>query len=300
MNATFDVLVEKDLEYVDAAGQRLCLDFYRPDTGGPVPVVVYLHGGGFAVGDKSDHSSERLIPVATRGIAVASVNYRLGADGEYPKPIHDVKAAIRWLRANSSKLGLNGDRIGIWGASAGGYLAAKTALTAGDAGLEGTLGEHLDQSSAVQAVVEWFATADFDSEFRRSDLETVLLPPSVMAGFLGEDKVRSDSPERRRLLNDVDLLTNIPENAPPFLICHGDRDNIVSPRHSQAFQEALSKAGVPSTLMMLGHAGHEGAEFDAPANLALTAAFLLTHLSASEPEAAALSGRVGQVGSGHA
>jgi acetyl esterase/lipase len=162
------VVVEKDVVYARAGGQTLALDIYRPDADASPAVALYLHGGGWAVGDKADRSAERLEALARNGIAVASANYRLTSAATYPAQIHDVKAAVRWLRANGSERGLAVDRLAVWGASAGAYLASMVGLSAGDPYLEGTLGDHIAESSAIQAVVSWFGPSDLAQTSRRT------------------------------------------------------------------------------------------------------------------------------------
>jgi acetyl esterase/lipase len=155
-------LTQADLVYARVGGTSLRLDLYPPaGTTSGLPTLLYLHGGGWAVGDKSDAAVERLMPIVASGFAVASVNYRLVPSVSYPAPVHDVKAAVRWLRANAVKYGLDPDRIAIGGFSAGGHLASLAALTAGDVQLEGDVGDHLGVSSAVSAVVTYCLSSDF-------------------------------------------------------------------------------------------------------------------------------------------
>jgi len=150
--------------YARVGGTSLRLDLYTPSQApSGLPTLLYLHGGAWAVSDKSDAVAERLMPIVANGFAVASVNYRLIPSVRFPAPVHDVKAAVRWLRANATEYGLDPDRIAIGGVSAGGHLASLTALTAGDAQLEGNVGDHLGVSSAVSAVVAYCPAATFSS-----------------------------------------------------------------------------------------------------------------------------------------
>jgi acetyl esterase/lipase len=155
-------VIQADLVYARVGGTSLRLDLYTPsEAPSGLPTLLYLHGGGWAVGDKSDAVAERLMPIVANGFAVASMNYRLIPSVRFPAPVHDVKAAVRWLRANAAEYGLDPDRIAIGGVSAGGHLASLTALTAGDAQLERDLGDHLGVSSAVSAVVAYYPSSDF-------------------------------------------------------------------------------------------------------------------------------------------
>jgi acetyl esterase/lipase len=194
----------------------------------------------------------------------------------FPAQIHDVKAAVRWLRGNGGAYGLRTDRIGVWGASAGGYLATMVALTAGNAEFEGDVGGDLEQSSAVQAAVIWFAPSDLASSGRRSPLEKQILFPSFEAAVLGLDDVTGHSVST----SPANALTRVSASAPPFLIAHGDSDRMVPPTESAALHDALGRAGATSSLVSLAGAGHEDPAFDRPELQAMTAAWLRSILLA--------------------
>ncbi|MFC0110164.1 alpha/beta hydrolase fold domain-containing protein [Kibdelosporangium aridum] len=228
------------------------------------PVVIYVHGGGWSYGDKGTDGPTRLVPLAAYGVTVVSVDYTLAPQAVYPQQVHELKGAVRWLRANGSRLGLNVDRLGIWGASAGAYLGSLVALSSGDSALEGTVGGNLDQSSAVQAVVHWFGQVDLAASAARTELEARLLPFHFEADFVGDDGS----------LDGLSLLSRASASAPPFLIAHGDRDRIVPLTESLALHYALNRAGARSRFELLGSAGHEDPEFNSPATLATTAAWL--------------------------
>lgn len=268
-----EVQVDMDVVFATHHGSELALDIYRPPQD-DAPVTVYVHGGGWRSGDKADDSARRLAPLSGYGVTVASVNYRLVPRGTFPDQLYDVKAAVRWLRANGPRLGLRTDRIGIWGASAGAYLGSLLALTAGVDSFEGTVGGNLEQSSAVQAVVHWFGQADLLASGSRTEAEAHLLPFAFEAGLLGVADI-ADASDRAR---ELSLLSWISADAPPFLIAHGDQDHIVAPSEGQALHDALVRAGADSRFELLGGTGHEGAKFDHPATLAMTAAWLRTIL----------------------
>jgi acetyl esterase/lipase len=261
--------------YATVDGDELCLDLHIPATP-DAALVVYAHGGGFQLGDKADAEHERLLALARYGVAVASINYRHSPKALFPTQIHDMKAAVRWLRGNGGAYGLRTDRIGVWGASAGGYLASMVALTAGDAELEGVVGGDLEQSSAAQAAVIWFAPSDLASSGRRSPLEKQVLFPSFEAAVLGLDHVTGPT----ELTSRASALARVSPDAPPFLIAHGDSDRIVPPSESAALHDTLGRAGATSTLMSLAGAGHEDPAFDRPECHAMTAAWLRSILLA--------------------
>jgi acetyl esterase/lipase len=271
------VVLRSDLQYASVDGLPLLLDLYRPDTATPPPVVIYVHGGGWAVGDKADeYAKQRGLDLASHGIAVASINYRLIDQSRYPAQVHDVNAAVRFMRGTATKLEIAAEKIGIWGASAGAHLAALCALTTGDAEMEGALGDHLGKSSAIDCAVSWFGVNNLLLAGSKSALERQLIPTGPEAGLLGVADV-SEAPEVAR---SASPLYRVGADAPPFLIAHGDRDRMVPLAQSTALHDALITAGVASSLVVIGGAGHEDAAFDVPANIAMTAAFLSAHLRA--------------------
>lgn len=269
------VHVTSDVEYAIVDGVALTLDLYRPESiNEAVPVVLYLHGGGWQVGDKTDGAEDRLRSLASHGIAVASANYRFVSSAIHPAQIHDTKAALRWLRAKGAEYGLATNKVGVWGASAGAYLASLAALTPNNDEFEGTVGAHLDQSSVADVAVHWFGQSDLVSNARRTWLEKEVLNAPFEGPLLGVD----DASEAMELARRASPLTWVGAEAPPFLIAHGDRDRITPSSESVALHDALVRAGAQSTLLLLGGAGHEGPEFDRPDHIALTAGFLTTHL----------------------
>jgi acetyl esterase/lipase len=265
--------VDRDLVFAAHDGIELALDIYRAPQD-DAPVTVYLHGGGWRRGDKADDGPRRLAPLSACGVTVVSVNYRLAPGATFPSQLHDVKAAVRWLRANGPRLGLPTQRLGIWGASAGAYLGSLLALTAGVDRFEGTAGGNLDQSSAVQAVVHWFGQSDLVASASRTEVEARLLPFAFEASLLGVTDVAAAADKA----SELSLLSWVSPSAPPFLIAHGDRDHVILPSEGEALHHALVRAGADSRFELLGGTGHEGAGFDRPASLTMTAAWLRTVL----------------------
>jgi acetyl esterase/lipase len=264
---------DRDIVFATPDGVELALDIYRAPQD-DAPVTVYVHGGGWRSGDKAVDGPRRLAPLSARGVTVVSVDYRLAPGATFPSQLHDVKAAVRWLRANGARLGLPTERLGIWGASAGAYLGSLLALTAGVERFEGTIGENLDQSSVVQAVVHWFGQSDLVASASRTEVEARLLPFAFEAGLLGV----ADVGDVAGMVSELSLLSWVSPSAPPFLIAHGDRDHVILPSEGQALHHALVRAGADSRFELLGGTGHEGAEFDSPASLTMTAAWLRTML----------------------
>jgi acetyl esterase/lipase len=271
-----EVVIQADLEYAKVGGMSLRLDLYTPSGAPPgLATLLYLHGGAWAVGDKSDGAAERLMRIAANGFAVASANFRLVPSVTYPAPVHDVKAAVRWLRANAAAYGLDSDRIAIGGASSGGHLASLTALTVGDALLEGDVGDHVGVSSAVSAVVAYFPITDLLLSGGRNALETQILPPPWTTALLGLDRIDDD----RELARSASPRHRVHGNAPPHLILHGDRDAAVNHEQSRVLHEALSAVGAQSTYVLIAGAGHDGPEFSAWGITATVTSFLAEKLA---------------------
>jgi len=257
----------EDCHYVENGHSRNRLDLYLPESppgqaGHSLPVILWIHGGGWIVGDKAGGPA---IAFAARGFAVAAMNYRYSRHATFPAQLHDCKAAVRWLRANASVHGLDSQRIGVWGASAGGHLAAMLGLTAGTESLEGALGS-AEQSSSVQAVVDWFGPTDF----------LTLGPGETRTQFLGGDALAN--PEKARAASPLQYVTN---RACPFLIVHGDHDPLVPYAQSQALADALQQTGVETTFITIAGGRHGGSRFSRPDELARIEAFFSKHLKAA-------------------
>jgi acetyl esterase/lipase len=259
----------RNLEYVAAGHERQTLDLYLPEKAdSPLPVIVWVHGGGWRRGSKDRCPA---LPLSAKGYAVASINYRLSQHAAFPAQIEDCKAAIRWLRANAKKHNLDADHIGVWGASAGGHLVALLGTTCGMKELEGKLGNG-ECSSKVQCVVDWFGPTDFRRLAERDSSSS-----SLVAQLLGgpptenKDKAVLASP-----------IVHVTKSCPPFLIMHGDKDPLVQLSQSEVLAEALKKADVEVTLIKLEGAGHGGAEFGTAENRQRIEEFFAKHLKAKK------------------
>jgi acetyl esterase/lipase len=226
----------QDLTYTRIGHHSLKLDLFVPrDATKPVPLVVYIHGGGWSGLDKTEGFANALIH---RGFALARVDYRLSGEAIWPAQIYDCKAAVRWLRAHASDYGYGSDKIGAMGDSAGGHLVAMLGLTNDNPEFEGDEGTP-KASSSVQAVADYFGP---------SDLTTLSVDvaggavPRLLGGLPANmiDKARSASP-----------LYNTTSKAPPFVIVHGELDQIVPIQQSTNLNNALIKAGVKSQMYVM-------------------------------------------------
>ncbi len=265
--------VYRDLAYVPDSHERQTLDLYVPAGGTKLPLIINIHGGAFRMGNK-----EMGVPFEylSNGYAIASINYRLSQHAIFPAQIEDCKAAVRWLRANSAKYGLDPTRFAAWGNSAGGHLAAMLGTTGGVAEFE--VGQNLAFSSRVQAVVDYYGPTDFlqmDAHRPPGGMQhdSPHSPESdLIGGPIQENKDRADK---------ANPITYITSNAPPFLICHGDADPLVPHHQSELLEAALKQAGVSVTFYTVKGAGH--GRFTDPRVAEMTAAFLETHLKPTGP-----------------
>jgi acetyl esterase/lipase len=264
-----EVTVIRDVIYAHESGIDLGVDIYAPVQSDPFPTVIYLHGGAWARGDKSDGDS-RMKAFARNGVALISANYRLISAATFPAQIHDVKGIVRWARAHGAEYGLATARLGVWGTSAGATLA----LTPNDSEYEGRVGGNESESSQVQAVVHWYGPTDLVSDSSRSWLEDILLPPAFEPPLFAAKSI-SEVADAARAASPIHRVS---AEAPPFLISHGDRDRVVPFAETESLHTALSREGANSTFISIAGAGHEDHLFDSLANLAMTAAFFKSHL----------------------
>ncbi len=254
-----DARILRDLEYVPEGHERNKLDLYLPkktdkkeQTTDRLPLIIWVHGGAWWAGNKNNCPALRFL---RKGYAVASINYRLSQHAIFPAQIEDCKAAVRWLRANSNQYGLDPNRIGVWGSSAGGHLVALLGTTGNVK--EFDKGRDLSVSSRVQAVCDYFGPTDFTkiSNFPSSikhDADDS--PESKLIG--GPVQQNKDACQR------ANPITYITKDDPPFLIVHGDQDHTVPHNQSQLLFEALKKAGVQVQFHTVKGAGHGG--FNSP------------------------------------
>lgn len=236
--------VERDVVYGKVGAMELKLDLYFPKGGeGKWPVTVYVHGGGWQNGDKSSGAGAMAIgELVKRGYLVASVNYRLAPSHKFPAQIEDVKCAIRFLRAHAKDYNLDPKRIGVWGSSAGGHLVALLGTSDAKAGLEGK-GGWPEQSSRVQAVVDLFGPADLTVEFAGGNTR---IAETVFGASSNKDEV----------MKRASPVTHVSADDPPFLILHGEDDQLVPLSQSEKLHERLMAAGVSSKLVVVKNAGH--------------------------------------------
>jgi acetyl esterase/lipase len=246
-----------DIPYAGTDNPRQCLDLSLPKdrlSKDPLPVIVFVHGGGWRNGNKRSGRA-RVRPLVESGrYAGVSVGYRLSGEARWPAQIHDCKAAIRWIRANAKTHGLDPQRIGVWGTSAGGHLVAMLGTSAGVPAMDGDLGPHTKLSTRVTCVVDFFGPTDFlqmdaqrvpDSKLIHDQSDS---PESLLMG----GAIQSH-PDRVATANPI---TYVDADDPPFLIMHGDDDRLVPIHQSVLLDKALCHVGVDVTFVSIPGAGH--------------------------------------------
>lgn len=257
------------------------LDIYLPDDSTKAyPVIISVHGGAFMFGDKADGQVNPMLEGLKRGYAVVSINYRLSGEALFPKNINDVKAAIRWVKANAKQYKLYPDKIALWGGSAGGNLSALAGTSGNVKELEDLSLGNANQTSLVQAVVDWFGPTDFlkmDEQLTatgngKPDHSEANSPESKVLG----QKI-TEIPDKVKLANPE---TYISKDDPPFLVMHGSKDHLVPTQQSTNFAATLKKilGKKKVTLYVLQGAKHGGPEFETTENLNIVFSFLDKYL----------------------
>ena len=226
---------------------KLEMDILKPNREGKFPTVLFVAGGSFSHSYKENYLQQRM-EIAKAGYVVASMEYRTIPDGVFPQSLEDVKAAIRFLKANAEEYGIDKERIAIMGESAGGYLVAMAGATNGTRDFD--KGENLSENSDVKAVVDIYGVTDFGE----ADFD---IPEDIDEGY------RAILLSVKFWLNDVrndikvtNPISYISEKTPPFLLMHGDADTLVSPVHTEMLHKALIEKGIESTRYVVTGAGH--------------------------------------------
>lgn len=249
------VRIKSDLSYVPGLSENSrSLDLYVPTKSTAAPLIIFIHGGAWLQGDKSE-AKDLGVYLARFGFATASINYRLSQEAVYPAQIDDCRDALAWLRAHANEFNINPNKIGIWGVSAGGHLAAllgtsgnisKDAVASG----ESTSGRNLK----VQAVCDWCGPSDLltvaaqAGSRNKLDLVTARGPIGKLLGGTPADK--------KDLAREASPVTYIDKDDPPFLIMHGDIDDLVPFAQSEELTAKLKAVKVPVDFQALHGKDH--------------------------------------------
>lgn len=260
------VKAKYDIPYVEKGSKAQSLDLLIPAeaaSGQSLPLIVWIHGGGWHGGDKARNPAMQML---RRGYAVASINYRLSGQATFPAQIFDCKAAIRWLRAHAKENGIDPDHIGVWGGSAGGHLVALLGTSGDVKELEGDLG-NTGVSSRVQAVCDFFGPSELSSVGTSANAQDAVSKLLGGSGAEVAEKAKQASP-----------VWYVSPDDPPFLVMHGTQDRLVNPRQSQVLYDQLKEKKVDAMLEMIDGAGHGGPQFSTPERVKMIAGFFDQHL----------------------
>lgn len=259
-----------DIPFAVADGHELRLDIYVPNGVDRPPLIVYVHGGAWRADSKE---SMPLAALIAQGFAVASVDYRLSPVAQFPAQIHDIKAAIRFLRAKQSEYGYDAGVLTISGSSAGGHLAALVGVTNGNKELEGDLGDYRDQSSDVQAIVDYYGASNFLTILKQSTPHGIGVRVPALQLLLGAQP--EDTPDLAKLASP---LFQVDPSDPPLLLLHGDQDPQMPINQSHELHGAYKAAGLPVRFEVLHGAGHGGGRFYDDHSTKVVTTFLDEHV----------------------
>ncbi len=251
-----------DIPYCSQSPSQI-LDIWYPNREGPkpYPVIVHFHGGGFAMGGHREDSLEPMLRAADRGYAVVSVEYRKSGEARFPAMLYDAKAAVRFLKYHADEYNLDAGRIALWGPSAGGWIAAMTALTPGNPAFEAVEMGNAGVDSSVAAVVDWCGPCGGFLEMDEAYKKSRVGKPEHNLADSGESLLLGAQLEQvPELVRMADPCVYVNKDMPPFLIMHGAQDAIVPVEQSIRFAETICKiAGEDrAELFIADEAPHHG------------------------------------------
>ncbi|MBI3414472.1 MAG: alpha/beta hydrolase [Verrucomicrobia bacterium] len=260
------VAVMRDVEFARAGEHALKLDLHRLGGKPRSPLIVWVHGGAWRSGSKADMPLGKLVEA---GYAVASVDYRLSTQAKFPAQIHDLKAAIRFLRAHGTEWKLPVKKILVAGDSAGGHLAALVGVSNGHAELEGEVGSDRTQSSDVQGIISFYGGANLTTILKQSTPHGLNMRVPALDLLLGGQP--EDVPLLAQLASPV---FHVDKHDPPLLLLHGDQDPQMPVNQALELCGAYQKAKAPVQLEIIHGAAHGGAMFYDKERLAMVKKFL--------------------------
>ncbi len=259
-----------DLVYGQSADRELLLDIYLPSAVDNPPLLIWVHGGAWRAGTKD---SVPILDFLDDGYAIASLDFRLSGEGMFPAQVHDIKAAIRFLRARADSQGYNAQKVALLGASSGGHLVSLVGVTNGNRELEGEVGDFPAEDSDVQAVVSYYGASNLTTILSQSTPHGLSVRKPALDLFIGGQP--EDNAARARQASPV---FHVDSSDPPLLLLHGDQDPQMPINQSHELQYAYQQHGLDVAFEVVHGAAHGGPEFvDAQRN-AVVLAFLNKHL----------------------
>jgi len=261
----------KDIEFAKIDGHSLKLDLHLPKDAKNSQLVVWVHGGAWRAGAKDRMPIKDLVPY---GYAVASVDYRLTPVAKFPANVHDIKAAVRWLRAHAKKYGFKAQKVGIAGASAGGHLVNSVGTSNGHKELEGEVGEHREQSSRVDAIVSFYGAANLTTILHQSTPHGLSVRVPALKLLLGDTP--DAEPELAKLASPVFQLEG---DEPPLFLIHGDQDHQMPINQSIELFGKYQELKLPVQMEFIYGGGHGGRQFYDAKRIGQVAQFFRKHLA---------------------
>lgn len=255
-----------DIAYAVVGAKRLALDLYLPQGVANPPLFVWVHGGAWRSGTRANPPTAFVV---SNGFALASLDFRMSTDAPFPAMVHDIKAAIRFLRGKASTYGYRTDRIAIGGDSSGGHLALLVGVTGGVAELEGTLGDFPRESSRVQAIVDYYGASNLTTILAQSTPFGLGVREPALQLLLGA--LPDKAPELAKLASPV---FHVDRDDPPLLIFHGDLDPQMPINQSHEIQGVYEKLGMDGALTVVHGSAHGGSAFYSGTNITRAVAFL--------------------------
>jgi acetyl esterase/lipase len=269
-----EVQITSNISYALVDGFDLKLDLYLPRSTSNPELMIFIHGGAWRGGSKDGWPINRLAnSFAEDGMAVASVEFRMSHEGMFPAQIHDIKAAIRFLRGNANSFGYNADKIGILGASSGGHLVAMMGVSNGHPLLEGSVGDYDNVSSDVHAVVSYYGASNLHSILRQSTPHGLSVRKPALDLLIGGQP--ADMAELATLASPVALVS--PDSA-PLLMMHGDQDPQMPINQSHELHSAYKDHQIPVQFEVVHGAAHHDAVFYNDESNAVMKSFLLRYV----------------------
>jgi acetyl esterase/lipase len=261
-----DLPEHKDIVYGTVDGKELGLDIYLPSNVSSPPLVVWVHGGRWMNGSK-----ERGVPMqfVDAGFAVAGLDFRQSTEARFPAMVHDIKGAVRFLRAHSDAYGYNSDRIAIAGSSSGAHLATLVGVTNDHSELEGTVGGNESTSSNVQAIISYYGASDLTTILEQSTPYGVGVREPALEVLLGA--VPEAAPKLAELASPV---THVDRADPPLLLLHGDRDPQMPINQTHQLEGVYEELGLDVYFDVVHGSAHGGPGFYTPEHLDRAIAFL--------------------------